>query len=89
MASPLMIAIGLHYHTRQGDYGKGAGDNNFDAPAVKEAIQMFVNGGLLKEPAVNAGAMYEGTDGLRIWCEALCDVRWPVQVWIMPKNETV
>ena len=89
MASPLMIAIGLHYFTRAGDYGKGRGDDNFDAPATQDALRDFVDGGLLAKSPPGCEAEYYGTEALKVWFEALCDVRWPVQVWIVPKLETV
>jgi len=87
MASPLMISIGLHYFTRAGDYGKGNGDNNFNTPAVQHELERFVSGGLLAKSPQGCEAEYYGTDALKVWCEALCNVRWPVQIWIVPCNE--
>lgn len=84
MASPLMIEIGLWYHTRAGDYGKGNGDNNFDAPAVQDALRMFVNGGLLAKSPIACDAEYYGTEALTVWVEGLRNVRWPVQKWVLP-----
>jgi hypothetical protein len=89
MATPLMISIGLWYHCRPGDYGKGSGDNNWNAPAVKEAIQDFVAGGLLAKSPDGCEAEYYPTDALRVWVSALCGVPWPVQEWVIPKQESL
>lgn len=84
MASPLKINIALWYHCRPGDYGKRGGDNNFDAPAVKEALQDFVNGGLLARSPAGCEAEYYATDALKVWVDGLCGVPWPVQHWVIP-----
>lgn len=87
MTTPLMIEIGLHYHTSAGDYGKGSGDNNWDSPIVQELIKSFVAGGLLAESPSRCEAKYYGTEALRVWVEALCTVRWPVQAWVVPGSD--
>lgn len=87
MASPLMISIGLWYHCRVGDYGKGAGDRNFDAPAVQEALLDFVAAGLLARSPPGSTAEFYGTEALGVWVAGLCNVPWPVQQWIIPKRE--
>jgi hypothetical protein len=84
MATPLKIDIALWYHCRVGDYGKHAGDNNFHAPAVQEALQDFVNGGLLAKSPDGCSAEYYGTEALSVWVEGLCNVPWPVQKWVLP-----
>jgi hypothetical protein len=43
--TPLFIEILLHYHTTPGDYGSV--HNNFDALAVTETFQWFLDNGLL------------------------------------------
>lgn len=86
MASPLKINIALWYHCRSGDFGKHAGDNNFNAPAVQEALQDFVNGGLLGKSPAGCEAEYYATEALRVWVAGLCDVRWPVQQWVIPSE---
>jgi hypothetical protein len=85
MATPLKISIGLWYYCRAGDFGMHGADN-FNAPAVQEALQDFVNGGLLGKSPPGCEAKYFGTDALRVWVEALCDVRWPVQTWVIPNG---
>jgi hypothetical protein len=87
MATPLKIEIGLWYHCRPGDYGKNSGDNNFMAPAVQDAIQDFINGGLLARSPAGCEAQYFGTDALKVWVDGLCSVRWPVQQWVIPTGE--
>jgi hypothetical protein len=87
MATPLKISIGLWYHCRAGDYGKDAGDHNFRAPAVQEALQDFVNGGLLAKSPQGCEAEYFATEALAVWVDGLCDVRWPVQKWVLPTEE--
>ena len=52
MATPLEISIALWYHCRVGDYGAGTGDNNFDAPAVQQALANMTSAGLLRERRV-------------------------------------
>ena len=87
MATPLKISIALWYHCRPSDFGKGCGDNNFNAPAVQEALQDFVNAGLLrKSPAGCQQREYYTTEGMTIWVEALCNVRWPEQQWVIPSS---
>jgi len=85
MATPLMISIGLWYWCRPGDYGKGNGDNNFDAPAVQEALRNFVNGGLLGKSPPGSEVEYFPTEALGVWVDGLCAVHWPVQQWVLPK----
>lgn len=86
MASPLEISIALHYHCRANDYGRGNGDNNFNAPAVKEALDRFFAAGLLISiPGGNPA--YRASPGLGIYVKALCGVDWPRMCWSMPVND--
>jgi len=87
MASPLMISIGLWYHCRPGDFGKDCGDFNFNAPAVQELLQSFVDGGLLAKSPPGCEAKYYATEALGVWVDGLCNVRWPVQKWVLPVPE--
>lgn len=87
MATPLEIDIALWYHTRATDYGVGNGsDYNFHMPAVQQTFQRFIDAGLLKkhEPNPDLPQRYYGTEGLRVYVEALCNMPWPEQRWIMP-----
>jgi len=87
MASPLKINIALWYQCRPGDYGKDAGDYNFKAPAVQDALLDFVNGGLLGKNPAGCEAEFYATEALKVWVEALCSVPWPVQTWVIPNGE--
>lgn len=90
MTSPLEIEIALWYYVRPGDYGKGPGsDNNFNAPAVQNALQRFVEAGLLKAhvPNDDLPQKFHNTDGLRVYVEALCSIPWPEQRWVLPAQE--
>jgi hypothetical protein len=82
--SPLMISIALWYFCRCDDYGKGNGDNNFDAPAVKEVFQEFVTAGLLARSPERSSQEYYGTEALKVYVAALSAVPWPVQQWVIP-----
>jgi hypothetical protein len=84
MATPLKIEIGLWYHCRPGDYGKGSGDNNFNMPAVQDALHDFVKGGLLARSPSGSEAEYYGTEALTVWVNGLKSVPWPVQTWTIP-----
>jgi hypothetical protein len=79
MATPLYIDIGLHYYTRAGEFDP----QRMSAPAVKDALAAFVAHGMLErlDKPDEFGATYKPTDGLTVWCEALCKVNWPVRVW--------
>lgn len=79
MATPLQIQIGLHYYSCAGEFEP----HRFHAPAVQEALKDFVAGGLLEslDAPDEYGATYKPTEGLRVWCRALCSVNWPVRVW--------
>lgn len=80
MATPLEIEIALHYYARTADYGRGCGDNNFDAPAVQEALGRYVDMGLLLRRA-DAKPEYVRTDGLEAYVEHLTSQPFPRRVW--------
>lgn len=84
MATPLEISIALHYRCRPGDYGKGMGDNNWTAPAVRDTIAFFVERGLLAKSPQGCEAEYYPTDALQVYVNALCNVPLPVQQWVIP-----
>jgi hypothetical protein len=87
MTSPLMISIALHYYCRAGDFGKGIGDNNFDAPAVRDAIGDMRSAGLLAASPAGCEAQYFATEGLKVYVEALKSVPFPLQQWAIPASE--
>lgn len=79
--------IGLHYWTTPTEYAEHD-EAHRTSGAVREALADFVNGGMLvkRDMPNEYGGSYEATDALRVWVEALCNVRWPVQVWVIPKD---
>lgn len=80
--TPLQIEIALWYYARACDYR----DGDFSAPAVAEALSGFVEVGLLKrhEPNADLPQRYIGTEGLRMYVQAICQVLPPVQEWVWP-----
>jgi hypothetical protein len=79
-----MISIGLWYYCRAGDFGKGSGDDNFRAPVVQSALQLFVDNGLLGRSPPGCEAEYFSTEALKVWVDGLCSVPWPEQKWVIP-----
>jgi hypothetical protein len=81
--SPLEISILLHYHTSKTDYRGG----DFDAPAVREAINNFIGNGVLVERVVGAigDGTYEMTERGIVWVKHICSIPLPEQRWEMPK----
>lgn len=73
--SPNNINVLLHYHTQ--------GFNphpRIDAPAIREAIEMFLEMGCLKrikDPLYSTAGCYETTAKGKAWVEALCRVECP------------
>lgn len=83
MATPLEISIGLWYHVRPGDYGLDHGDNNFNAPAVRETFKRFVDAGLLCH-CTSGKQNYEANGpALKAWVDALCSVPFPTVKWVV------
>ena len=78
--TPLQIEIALHYHCCPGDYDP----ERLDAPAVKEALEGFVECGLLRR-STRSGQFYEGVNTpLTMYVEALCKVQLPELKWVQP-----
>lgn len=86
MASPLEINIALWYRCRAGDYGKGNGDDNYNAPAVQSAFKGMVDAGLLALSPAGCEATYYATPALEVYVAALCSVPLPIQQWVIPKR---
>lgn len=80
----LEIEILFHYYTTPGDYR----DGDLSAPAVREAIDNFLNhpdGALLKANANPAlQGKYSTTERCQVYIDALRAVPLPVQQWVMP-----
>lgn len=79
--------IGLHYWTTPTPYSEHD-EAHRNSPAVSEAMADFVNGGLLRRSHKpnDYGGEYEATDAMGVWVEALRNVPWPVQVWVVPTD---
>lgn len=82
--SPLFIQIALHYYAHGDDYR----DGDFSAPAVRAAIDWFIDEGLI-EPAPHNTTMpvaYVATERLNFYVNHLMAQPLPVQRWAMPEN---
>lgn len=86
MATPLEISIGLWYYCHPGDYGLGNGDDNFNAPAVRETLKYFVTIGLLKRCTTGVRVYEPNEDALKEWVGALCETPFPVQKWVVERS---
>ena len=81
--TPLEIDIMLHYYARADDYRQG----DFDAPAVRQAIDIFRGPLNLLEPAEDKSyANYRITERGKVFVQALMNVPLPVQTWAMPAS---
>lgn len=86
--TPLEIEILMHYGCKADDYRNG----DHSAPAVTDALNRFLNEGLLthdgfKPECFTNGALkarYAVTPRARFYLEALCQVPLPIQKWVMP-----
>ncbi len=83
MATPLEISIGLWYWTRPGDYGLDNGDNNFQAPAVRDTFRRFVDAGLLCHCTTGEQNYEPNKPALKAWVDALCAVPFPKVQWVV------
>ena len=86
--SPLALKILLHYGYSPSDYR----DGNFDAPAVRQAIDYFRNevGMIEVTPRfgpVHSEAAYRLTERGQVFVDALCVLPLPEPFWRIPKDE--
>ena len=83
MMSPLEIEIVFHYHCHATDYR----DGDYSAPAVKEAIDRFIQEDVLTqiEGKFDPPA-FRITDRGSAYVEALCTLQIPIKVisWVNP-----
>ncbi len=82
--TPLEIEILLWYHVRAEDHKYAANP----PPSQKEAFKRFVDDGYLNDACKDGQPLigdmrYTPTDRLHVYCDALCDVPEPRQVWII------
>ncbi|MBN9356183.1 MAG: hypothetical protein J0I15_07030 [Herbaspirillum huttiense] len=87
--SPLKISMLLHYFVSPTDFR----DGDFSAPAVREAINDFLQEGFLREAGRGSDEQYKAayfiTDKGRFYVDALCAVPAPVAVWTIPQVDPV
>lgn len=83
--SPLRISILLHYFCSPTDFREG----DLSAPAVREAINDFLQEGFLREAGRGGDEQYKAhyfiTNKGRFYADALCAVPAPVAVWSIPR----
>lgn len=77
--TPLEIQIGIHYATTMSDF------RDLDAPAIGEAINRFVDLGML-EVTPDGRSAYAATHGMRMWVESLCQSPLPERRWVFPEQ---
>lgn len=84
--SPLQIEIMLHYQVCGDDYREG----DFDAPAVRDAIEGFKQQEMLRE-AHYKNRCYEITAKGHAYVKALCAVPEPHIQWVVdyPTPESI
>ena len=86
MASPLEIQMALHFWTRPTKYAEHEPEHR-NSRAVQAILVDFVRRGLLLQTLTNHhGEIYEATEALGVWTEALCAVPFPVQKWVIPSS---
>jgi hypothetical protein len=83
--------IGCHYHAVAEKYAARHPEHG-ESPAVKEIKARMVEAGFLRpvtsdEVEAYGDIDYAPTAGLHQWVEALCNVPWPEQRWVLPKKK--
>lgn len=80
--TPLELSILIHYRGHARDFRNG----DFNAPAVREAIDWFKGEAMLLEADDGKGAerAYKLTNRGEAFVTALCDMPLPVCKWVMP-----
>lgn len=86
MVNPLTIMVALHYWTTPGEYSEHD-QGHAKSPAVGEAVKRLIEAGLLMRSKSLHRAPWETTPAMRVWVEGLCNVPFPVQQWVLPKQE--
>lgn len=89
--SPLELSILIHYKGHADDFN----DGDFSAPAVRDFIDKFIDtsdswttSGMLEQIPLEEGkySTYRLTEKGHVFVDALCALRPPIQVWVMPPN---
>jgi hypothetical protein len=80
VSSPLEIKIALHYWCSSEPYdGPEA-----NSPAFSQITATMCSRGLL---VMRNGGLDGVHDVLKVYVETLCAVPWPVQMWVIPKED--
>lgn len=79
--TPLHIEIMLHYNASPDDYREG----DFSAPAVREALDLFLSEYLIEHGGRRPSTNYQITDRGLAYVRFLCEMPLPVNSWVMPK----
>jgi hypothetical protein len=79
--SPLEIEVVLHYYHSPEPHPR------VNAPAVKEAIQRFVNDGILS--AAEGPALLKVTDRGNAWVRMIVETPYPEGAWIDPRTREI
>lgn len=87
-ATPLAIAMAVHYVTMAEPYSVNNSQSRYSA-AVQEITKSWLNAGYLV-PATGDylkwGCEYEPTDALRLYVAALQTVPMPEKQWVIPSG---
>lgn len=78
MLTPCQLEVLMHYYVSGHDHPRK------EAPAVAEAITMFMQEGMLK--FANDGVHITTTDKGSFWLEHLLSIPFPVKRFRIPKN---
>lgn len=76
--TPLELTMALHYYYSTTDFR----DGDFNAPAVREAIERFKRDSLLTHNTGDSKtAIYTSTERLDVFVEKLCETPLPQLSW--------
>lgn len=75
--TPSDIEVLIHCHASGGPHPRA------DAPAVREAIRMFLEAELIEQLTADP-TTYTTTDGGKLLIEELCRTPFPIKKWTMP-----
>jgi len=87
--TPLEIDVLLHCHVRPAPHPR------INAPAVVEAIEMFLDKGIIERHSacnrafLNVGMYYQTTDRGKAIVKLLCSTPFPTQKWVDQNNKII
>ena len=80
MTTPNDIDVMLHYHVSPHPHER------VHAPAVQEAINMFVKNGMLRPSKDNGGSGFCVTTKGQVWIDMLLATPFPVERFVDPRT---